>query len=616
MKLDFHPDELFISFVSRFARSQGLAGVADLLRDVEVPIGGFHKGNRDAIATVAGVLNVDPEAALTRSFRRVDAQRSELMKLSLGERWLIRGQYRVCPACLRADIGPDLSERAALNAYARMAWSIATVRVCPVHRMSLIPPPEAGVAHEFNQSWEPWLSEIIDSELDQPVAGMGLFESFVSRRLEGHTQTPGWTGRFPPDALGMLSEFLGTAKLYGPGLRPSDCDPSGLSLAADAGFAVLSDGPEAVEALFLDLRTRPGPPQQRPQGRYGPIYDWLKRSAGAASEFDPIRALLRRHILDTWPFGPGRDILGDPITQRRFHSILTASAEYDLRPAHVANMLRDAKLEGALDMPEFERIYPAKEVNDILDSVSGSLSIRHAETQLGMTRTQLETLLKAGFLRCSLGGENARPRFSQKDISTFNDRHRAFPLAGLQGAPRSHLTIAEASRRSGKSVVEIYRMIVEGTLKGVFRASDSLLFSEIVIDAQEITALMTADGHDDFLPMYACVKQLALGTAFIRELSAKGYLEVLDIPDKRTHRPKATIRTRQIDDFLARFVSRRRLSHMNLIQVWEVQKRVEQAGLVPIEVSADGKEFLFHVGEVLPIPGLNRGLKNRVRSPG
>jgi len=43
---------------------------------------------------------------------------------------------------------------------------------------------------------------------------------------------------------------------------------------------------------------------------------------------------------------------------------------------------------------------------------------------------------------------------------------------------------------------------------------------------------------------------------------------------------------------------------------------VEQAGLAPIEVSADGKEFLFHVGEVLPIPGLNRGLEKRVRSPG
>ena len=312
MKLDFHPDELFISFVSRFARSQGLAGVADLLRDVGVPIGGFHKGNRDAIAKVASVLNVDSEAALARSFRRVDAQRSELMKLSLGERWLIRGQYRVCPACLRTDIGPDLSERAALNAYARMAWSIATVRVCPEHRMSLIPPPDAGVAHEFNQSWEPWLSEIIDSELDQPVAGMGLFESFVSRCLEGHTQTPGWTGRFPPDALGMLSEFLGTAKLYGPGLRPSDCDPSDLSLAADAGFAVFSDGPEAVEALFLDLRIRPGPPQQRPQGRYGPIYDWLKRSAGAASEFDPIRRYCVDISLTPGPLAPGAIFLAIP----------------------------------------------------------------------------------------------------------------------------------------------------------------------------------------------------------------------------------------------------------------------------------------------------------------
>ena len=42
---------------------------------------------------------------------------------------------------------------------------------------------------------------------------------------------------------------------------------------------------------------------------------------------------------------------------------------------------------------------------------------------------------------------------------------------------------------------------------------------------------------------------------------------------------------------------------------------MEQAGLVPIEVSADGKEFLFHVDEVLPISGLNRGQSQGAPNP-
>ncbi|MCC5960294.1 MAG: TniQ family protein [Rhodobacteraceae bacterium] len=616
MTLQFHSDELFISHVSRFARLQGLAGVGDLLGDVGVSAGDFHKGNRHAITKVAGVLNVDPEAAFARSFRRVDAQASEFMKLTLRERWLLRARFRICPACLRADIGPDLSQRAALNAYARTAWSFAMVRVCPTHQMSVISPPETGVAHEFVQTWEPWLPEVMEGDFDQPVQGTGLYEAFVARTLEGETQAPGWLGHFPIEALGMLCEFLGTAQLYGPDLRPSDCDPSDLSLGRDAGFALLSEGPAAIEALLLSLRTRPGPPQQRPQGRYGPMYDWLKRSGGSGPEFEPMRSLLRRHILDTWPLGPGSHLLGDRITERRFHSILTASAEYDMRASHVANLLRDAQLEGALDLPEFEKIYPAGPVNDILDAVSGSLSMSRAETQLGMTRTQLETLLSAGFLRYSLGGMNARPRFSQKDISTFKEQHRKFPASRTRGHPRTDLTVAEASRQYGKSVVELYRLIVDGTLKGVSRESDSLLFSDLLINAQELATLMARDDHDDhdeFMPMYRCVKELALGPNFIRELGAKGYLDIFDVLDARSYRPKSTIPTQQVNDFVRTDVSRRRLARMNAAPVREVQKRVEKAGLVPVELSADGKESLFLVDDVLHVQGLNRGLNNRIR---
>lgn len=611
VKLHFHPDELFVSFVSRFARLQGLDGVFDLLRDVNVHAGEFHKGDRDAITKVAAVLNVDPAQALARSFRRVDAPTSELLNLTFRERSLLRGQFRVCPACLRADIGPDLSEETALRAYARTVWSIMPVRVCPIHQMQLIGPPQSGIMHEFNQTWEPWLSEVLDCELDQPVAGKGLYEKFVACALQGDAEKPGWSGQFPLEALGMLSGYLGAAKLYGPGRRPSDCDPSDMSLATDAGFSLLLEGPDAVEALFFDLRTRPGLPQQRPQGRYGPIYDWLKRDSGAAPEFDPVRLLLRRHIMKTWPLGPGSDVLGDRVKERRLHSILTASAEYELRPSHVRNLLRDAQLEGTLDLPEFEKVYPAEKVNDILDTVSGSLSTRNAEIQLGMSRTQLETLISAGFLRYSLGGQDARRRFAQKDISEFNDRHREFPVANATGDQWPSLTIAEAARRHGKSVVEIYRLITDGALKRVYRASDLLLFSEIRIDSEELAALMLPDGRDEFMPMVAFTKELALGPDFIRELSAKGYLTIFDVLDERSRRPKVTMRKKEVNDFKTTYVSRRGLAQMNGVQVREIQNRVERAGLIPVEASADKKEFLFRVDDVRPVTGLNRGMIQR-----
>lgn len=609
MKRHFQSDETFVSFVSRSARSFGLSGAEDLVRDVGVSLGSFHKGHRDTITKVAKVLGVDPEMAFAQSFRRIDAQNTKLLNMTLREKRLLRGKLRVCPACLRSDIGPELTETTAFNAYARMAWSIAPFKVCPIHRLFLVDPPEAGVTHEFNRTWEPWFTEVFDGDYDQPAAGTGAYESFVLRTLQGSTAAPGWSGRFPLDALGMLAEFLGIAKLFGPEWKPSECNPGDASLALDAGFTILSVGPEAVEDLLQSLRTRPGRPQQRPQGRYGPIYDWLNRSSGSAPEFAPMKSLLRRHIEETWPLGPRDKVLGDFVTERKFHSVLTAADEYDLRPSHVANLLRDAKLEGNLDLPEVEKIYPADAVGDVLAAVSGSLSYTKAGVQLGMSRTELETLIAAGLIRCSLGGSSARPRFAPKDITTFNEQHRDIPVSYEGGPYRTKRTIAEASRKHGKTVVEIYRLIIDKTLQSVSRASDSLLFSEIRIDPYELASHFKVDGQEVFLTLGHCVQNLGLGRAFLHELSARGYLTILDVLDDRTHQPKQVIREKDMHDFENSYISRRRLGTLNHIKFYAVQKRLDMAGVLPVEVSGDGKEFLYLLEDILHVKGLNRRQK-------
>ncbi|WP_159075229.1 TniQ family protein [Celeribacter baekdonensis] len=91
----------------------------------------------------------------------------------------LRGQFRVCPTCIREDIGADLTEKTALNAYARLAWSIGNFRVCPTHSLFLGLPPEPGPAHEFNQAWDAWGPDIQDGELDQGSQNDAFYERHV-----------------------------------------------------------------------------------------------------------------------------------------------------------------------------------------------------------------------------------------------------------------------------------------------------------------------------------------------------------------------------------------------------------------------------------------------------
>ena len=110
-----------------------------------------------------------------------------------------------------------------------------------------------------------------------------------------------------------------------------------------------------------------------------------RKSLYVIADFDPIRSLMCRNILDTWHLGPGE--ISSAISSQNDGSIPSCPhpPEYGLRPAQLANELHDAKRKRRLDPSEFDRISPAREVDDILEPMSGALGIRQAEIQPGMT---------------------------------------------------------------------------------------------------------------------------------------------------------------------------------------------------------------------------------------
>ena len=597
VQVEFHRDELLVSYAGRTARANGLLGVADLFKDLEISAQAFHAGDSSAIERFASVAGIDPERARSQTFIAMADDHFAIAGQQVADKHLLRRQFRVCPACLRADIGPELSRQTATCAYARTAWSLTAVHSCPIHHLLLVFPPEAGTNFDFSHGWEPWLFELFEGDLDKPTQAEGKYEAFAEAVLNGEDPPrPGYLARLDLGAIGAAAEAMGLSSIHGAKWSKTELSAEDAAVASDVGFEVLSGGELGVQSLLDKLRFSKGQPQDRPPGRYGKLHEWLLRGGGAGAEFAPLQGHLSRHIEDTWPLGPKDICFRSQVTVRRFHSILTAAAQYGLRPGQVQDLLNGAGLKGAMPLPEYEQIYEARAVEDVLERVSSSVSMQAALKLLGLTRNQMATLIEAGFLTVSKGGDKARPRFSQADINAFLGRHRSVVFRKVREGDMDEVGILIAARRHGVSTAQIYAMLLEGKLSRVSRARDDLLWSSLRVSASEAGVLLAANRvPDERIRLSTAADSLSLSNDFLRCLSREGWFDLQKEVDPRTRQPVTTIALTDIAAFQGRYITRRRLAREMMLDVRNAQHRLAEATITPVVVSEDGRELIFHL---------------------
>lgn len=379
-----------LSFASRLAAANGVSRLANLCAHLGLDLKALVRGEEGQIQRLAGYGGVDARELANRTFRPSGDGFVWFGSERLAPSAIHRQRMRACPHC----VARDRAEKTGLAS--RPLWGVVHARRCCHHGSYLIDPPSPA-PNDFSASWH--LHEATQTEADSEP----LFEIWADGRLHGR-RGDAWIDKLDIDVVGDCAEMIGASLLFGKNRGIASCSQTELADAVSAGFSVLAAGPDHVLKFFESLRYGEGADQDRPQGRYGRIHDWLKRGGGSSGRFEPVRAILRNHILDTWSLGNDELALDERVRERRFHSLQSAAKYLDAHPKRLGKQL---EAEGHLDLGKSgpDRLIPAWVISAMRDAAFEDAGLAEATEILGVSKFTIETLLEAGILRRATTGE-------------------------------------------------------------------------------------------------------------------------------------------------------------------------------------------------------------------
>ncbi|MBC7736000.1 MAG: hypothetical protein H7245_01970 [Candidatus Saccharibacteria bacterium] len=112
-------------------------------------------------------------------------------------------------------------------------------------------------------------------------------------------------------------------------------------MSFSTGYDLASQGEDHVRQVLTELHEIIGTAQDGPKKKFGDLYDRLARDL-TSEDYAPFRDLLRSHIAEIWPMGPGDELMGEPVRVRRKHSVLTAAREINMDPRRLCKLLVEA----------------------------------------------------------------------------------------------------------------------------------------------------------------------------------------------------------------------------------------------------------------------------------
>ncbi|AZB65619.1 hypothetical protein EBL87_17980 [Cereibacter sphaeroides] len=404
-------------------------------------------------------------------------------------------QIRGCPVCLRADaVGSGAPPHIAMAL--RGHWLVPHVTLCLDHHHPLVPlwrDPQPGSRNDSVARFREIADEILAGRLDQETREPTDFDLWIDARLSGTAQV-NWLDAQPLHAAATFCHILGTALLRLEQVLPAWVRRSDRWALYQMGFEVASQGEEAIRSALRRLQKLADGPQDGPKKVFPLLYDRLSHDYRDDPNFEAFRRILRDHMVETWPLGPGDELMGEPVTERRLHSVRTAAQATGIDQRRMRRMLAAAGIvpeaaEGTCDAWE---TFGAAAAQPILDDLTALMPANAFAEFIGASRSQFDLLVKDGVLAPALDAPGVKAVWSPVQGRAFLDGLlcSAVPLAKV---PRGWEHLPKSAQRLKIGPGAIVTAIREGRIPGVGRLEGVDGYAAVHVNHADVTRVLGAE---------------------------------------------------------------------------------------------------------------------------
>lgn len=500
--LPFNAGESLASHSSRLAAACGYSEARSFATDHRFTFQGLANGNPDDLAVYSDLLDVSLKSLSPGGISRDGT----VVELPGGNRlWytqMEQSRIRFCPFCVRED-EHEAGGRRGFRSFGRMAWQILPFRACPRHDVRLItgaPVENHKFYRDFAANLRREISLLDRKMADAEKALPDRLQRYIGARLTGQTTGSPWLDTMPVYMAIKACEVIGACERHGTGYNSKGFDDREWSSCTDAGYEILLGGESGLRAFLIEIFDRTLVEKRNTQGRA--VFDFLDTKL-APRTFDeayvPIRNVIREVALNLIPVGPGDDLLG-PVTERRFHSIETASQELGINGTRLrrklisAGLIRPGSMEttlrktliapSVLQALGITKTEKAPATKKSLTGFSGD----KAATYVGAEPYQFLVLVRYGFIARDPDQPSTDRRHRQHNLDAFMDRIKNVVTAddepGLE-------CFSECARLTGETLGNIVEVLLAGSLKTVALAADEIGLAAVRLRPREVSECLS-----------------------------------------------------------------------------------------------------------------------------
>ena len=192
--------------------------------------------------------------------------------------------------------------------------------------------------------------------------------------------------------------MLGTSLLRHITSAPSSVTDEDKWFVYNLGFQVARDGEAAIRNALQGLQAIPGGPHDGPRQIFPKMYDRLAYDTINDPDYDDFRRILRSHMMETWPLGVGDELLGEPVTERRLHSVRSAAMATGIDQRRLRKILAAEGIVSEDGLPDAWEVFDAKRADTVLKAATTLITAKDFAAGINASRSQLDLLVAGGIL--------------------------------------------------------------------------------------------------------------------------------------------------------------------------------------------------------------------------